>query len=74
MSCVICKGQATAPGLVTVTLERGPVVAVIKLVPASVCQDCGEYTLDLPTTERVLAIGEEAVKHKVEIEVVRYAA
>ena len=74
MTCVICKCASTATGLVTVTLERDQAVIVIKLVPAEVCQDCGEYTLDQSTTERVLAIGEDAVKHRAEVEVVRYAA
>ncbi len=74
MICVICKSSATAPGHTTVTLERDQSVIVIKQVPAEVCQDCGEYTLDQSTTERVLAIGEDAVKQRAEVEVVRFAA
>lgn len=74
MKCVICKSKATAPGFVTVPLERGQSIVIVKKVPAEVCQDCGEYTLDQATTERVLAIVENAVKHQAEVEVVRYAA
>lgn len=74
MKCMICKHGETAPGRVTVTLERAGTVVVIKDVPAEVCQECGEYYLDEATSARVLAMGEEAVRHKAEVEVVRYAA
>ena len=74
MKCVICKHGETAPGSVTVTFEREGTVVVIKAVPASVCQDCGEYYLDEATSARVLAMGEEAVRRRAEMEVVRYAA
>ncbi|MHB8237633.1 MAG: type II toxin-antitoxin system MqsA family antitoxin [Acidithiobacillus ferrivorans] len=46
MQCVICRHSATQPGTVTVTLERGATVVVIKDVPAEVCSQCGEYYLD----------------------------
>ena len=74
MKCVICKHGETAPGYVTVTLERAGTLVVIKGVPASVCQVCGEYYLDETTSKRVQAMGEEAVRRMAEVEVVRYAA
>ena len=74
MKCVMCKHGETQPGKVTVTLQRGDTVVVIKEVPAAVCQQCGEYYLDDSTTERVLAIAEEAVRHRAEVEILRYAA
>ena len=74
MKCSICKHGETEPGHVTVTLERGNTVVVIKDVPAQVCQDCGEYYLDQATTARLLEQAEGAVRRNVEMEVLRYAA
>jgi YgiT-type zinc finger domain-containing protein len=70
----MCKHGMTQPGKVTVTLHRDETVVVIKEVPADVCQQCGEYYLDEMTTARIMAMAEEAVKHNVEVEVLRYAA
>ena len=69
MDCVICRNGTTAPGEVTVTLERGPSIVLIKHVPAQVCQNCGDYYLDEKTTALVLAQGEEAVSKGAELEV-----
>jgi len=74
MKCVICKTGETEPGKVTVTLQRGDTVVVIKEVPAQVCEDCGEYYLDESVTERVYAQADEAVKRHAEVEILRYAA
>jgi YgiT-type zinc finger domain-containing protein len=64
----------TAPGTVTVTLQRNESVVVIKDVPAEVCDDCGEYYLDEAVTKRIYALAEEAVGRHAEVEVLRYAA
>lgn len=74
MKCVICKQGETQPGMTTVTLTRGEVTVVIKRVPADICENCGEYYLSDETSERVLAMAEEAVKHNQEVEVIQYAA
>jgi YgiT-type zinc finger domain-containing protein len=74
MKCVMCKYGDTQPGKVTVTLHRGDTVIVIKEVPAEVCGQCGEYYVDDTTTARLLAMAEEAVKHRAEVEILRYAA
>ena len=74
MTCVICKTGTMKPGHVTVTLERQNSIIIVKNVPASVCENCGEYTLDDATTERVMQIAEEAIAHNVEVEVLQYAA
>ena len=74
MKCVICKLGETKPGNVTVTLERGETVVIIKGVPAQVCQDCGEYYLEEAVTQKVHAQAEEAVKRNTEVEILRYAA
>ncbi len=74
MRCVICKQGQTAPGYVTATLERAGTVLVIKDVPAQVCAQCGEYYLDEETTQRVLTLGEDAVRHQAEVEILRYVS
>ena len=74
MKCVLCKQGDTAPGMVTVTLQRDSAVIIIKDVPAEVCANCGEYYLSEDITLIVLGIAEESVKKGVEVEIVRFAA
>lgn len=74
MNCLICKTGKTESGTTTVTLERDTTVVVIKDVPAQVCDNCGEYYLSEEVSSRIYALAEEAVKRKVEIEVLHYAA
>ena len=74
MNCLICKTGVTQPGMTTVTLERDTTVIVIKDVPAQVCDNCGEYYLSEEVSSRIYALAEEAIKRKVEVEVLHYAA
>jgi YgiT-type zinc finger domain-containing protein len=74
MTCVICKSGETAPGVTAVVLQRGETTIVIKLVPAEICDTCGEYYLSEETTRRVLELAENAIAQGAEIEVLRYAA
>jgi len=74
MKCVICKTGETHSGKTTVTLQRGRTVAVIRDVPAEICEDCGEYYLDEVTTRRVYVDAEQSVLRHVEVEIQRYAA
>jgi YgiT-type zinc finger domain-containing protein len=61
-------------GCVTVTLQRDQSVIVIKNVPALVCENCGDYTLDEAVTSRIMDVAEQAVSNNAEIEVLQYAA
>lgn len=74
MICIICKTGEMKPGRVTVTLQRNESVIVIKNVPASVCENCGEYTLNEAVTKQVMILAERAVANNAEIEVLQYAA
>lgn len=74
MKCVICKHEQTQLGLVTVTLERGESVVIIKKVPAEICSNCGEYYLISTIAEQVLQKAEVAVNNDAEVEIVKYAA
>jgi YgiT-type zinc finger domain-containing protein len=74
MECTICKSGKMKDGKVTVTLQRNDSIIVIKKVPASVCENCGEYTLTEAVTKKIMAAAEQAVANNAEIEVLQYAA
>ena len=74
MRCVICKEGDTAPGKVTVTLQRGNTVVIVREAPAAVCQNCDEYYLDEAVASKLYRQGEEAVRRNAEVEILRYAA
>jgi YgiT-type zinc finger domain-containing protein len=71
---VICKQGETAPGFVTVTLQRDETTLVFKGVPAEVCENCGEYFLSEAVTAELMRRAEEACANGAEVEVLRYAA
>ena len=74
MKCALCRQSDTSSGKVTVTLERGGTVIVIKEVPAQVCGNCGEYCLSEEITREVLRMAETSVQKGVEVEVMRFVA
>jgi YgiT-type zinc finger domain-containing protein len=71
MDCDLCKVGTTEKGFVTVTLEKGSSIIVIKDVPAEVCTNCGHYYLSEEITEEVLKKGKEAVDKGAELEVIK---
>ncbi len=71
---MICKLGETESGKVTVTLERGGTTLVIKGVPASVCENCGEEYVDEETTARLLRVAEETALEGVQVDVRQYRA
>ncbi len=71
MECSLCKNGNTHPGHVTVTLEKGSTIVLVKNVPAEICENCGHYYLSSSTTQAVLDTGREAVKKGAELEVVK---
>lgn len=74
MRCVICKTGNTSPGIAPVTLQRGETLAVIKEVPAEICDNCAEHYLSEEVTDEVLAMAEAVVVKGAEVEVLRWAA
>lgn len=74
MKCQLCKNGTTNNGNVTVTLERGNTIVVIKNVPADICENCGEYYLEEETTFKILAKAEVAAQNNAEVEILQYAA
>ena len=67
----MCKVGTTEKGFVTVTLEKGSSIILIKDVPAEVCSNCGHYYLSEEITEEVLKKGKEAVDKGAELEVIK---
>ena len=74
MKCVMCRQAETHPGEVTVTLQRGDSTIIFKLVPAEVCENCGDYYLSEAVTEQLLTRAEQAVANGAEVEIRRFAA
>ena len=46
MGCHICKSGTYAPGKITVKIERGSAIILVKEVPAEVCDTCSNYLVD----------------------------
>ncbi|MEX2565924.1 MAG: type II toxin-antitoxin system MqsA family antitoxin [Cyclobacteriaceae bacterium] len=71
MECTLCKTGTTEKGHVTVTLEKGETIVLIKKVPAEVCTNCGHYYLSAEMTQLVLEKGKLANEKGAELEVVK---
>jgi YgiT-type zinc finger domain-containing protein len=69
MKCAMCGGS-TKKGRVTVSIDTGDGVVVVRNVPARVCSQCGEEWIDDKSAERVEQIVDTAKQHKTQIEVV----
>ena len=74
MKCVICRNGEAQPGTATVTLERDGSVLVVKGVPASICENCGEEFLDEAVSSHLLEMGEESVRNGEKVNVRDYVA
>ncbi|MEO8886595.1 MAG: type II toxin-antitoxin system MqsA family antitoxin [Mucilaginibacter sp.] len=69
MECTLCQVGNTEKGKVTVTLERGDSIVLIKDVPAEVCTNCGHYYLSEEISRLVMEKGNEAIESGAELEV-----
>ena len=74
VKCAICKHGETVPGLATLTLTRDAMTLVVRDVPASVCDNCGEEYVESEITARLLETAERAAKNGVQVEVRNYTA
>ncbi|MCX6351001.1 MAG: type II toxin-antitoxin system MqsA family antitoxin [Bacteroidetes bacterium] len=74
MSCLICKNVTYKNGKVTVKLERGEAIVLIKDVPAEICDTCGNYLLDTKTSTEILDLANDSFKAGAELEVIRLRA
>ena len=74
MKCVICNNGETAPGNITVTLERDGVTLVVRGVPADVCENCGEEYVSRQVTKNLLQKAKEASVQGAHLDVREYVA
>lgn len=74
MKCSVCRQGELRPGHVTVTLERGSSIVVVKNVPAKICGTCGEEYLSAERNRELLKRAESVVSRGVELELLSYAA
>ena len=74
MKCVICRNGEAQPSTATVTLEKDGAVLVVKGIPASICDNCGEEYLDDEVSSHLLAMGENAARAGDKVNVRDYVA
>ena len=71
MNCVLCKADLTK-GRVNHIVDFGEKIIIIKNVPASICEQCGEYYLDTKTAMELESMVDEIKKNKAEVFIVNY--
>jgi len=64
--CAMCGG-ARKPGRTTYTVDRGSGIVVVRNVPATVCDQCGEEWIDNETAQRLERITEEAQQKREQV-------
>ncbi|MDP3013135.1 MAG: YgiT-type zinc finger protein [Candidatus Subteraquimicrobiales bacterium] len=69
--CVLCGGQKVA-GTTTFTTDFGFGVLVIRNVPASVCQKCGEDWVDDNTAQELEKLARKARAAHRQVEIIDY--
>lgn len=71
--CPYCSGQL-APGMATIPFVLGKSVAVIKEVPAEICEACGEPFLGAEATDAVAELLARARAAGAEVTVMTYGS
>jgi YgiT-type zinc finger domain-containing protein len=71
--CPLCGGRLSFE-LATIPFVLGKTVAVIKQVPAEVCDACGEPFLHAEATDVVTSLLEKAFASSAEVSVMTYSA
>lgn len=74
MKCAICRNGHTDEGTITVVLERGESILVIKNVPAHICENCGEEYLNEDINRELLKKAQDAADRGVDLELLKFAA
>lgn len=67
--CPLCGGDRV-PGRVTFTADLGTGVIVIRNVPATVCDQCGEEWIDDATAAGLESMTDDARRRGAQVEVV----
>ena len=71
-TCPSCGGN-TGPGQTTFTAELGFGVVVVRHVPATVCEECGEEWIARAAAANVETLVNQARGRHAEVEVVAYS-
>jgi YgiT-type zinc finger domain-containing protein len=74
MNCLIRKFGIYKPDKITVKLERGKSIVLIKEVPADVCDICGNYLLNQKTTRAALEHANQSFESGAELEITKLKA
>ncbi len=69
MKCLICKHGTPKPGVTNFTVERDGVLVVIRHVPASICEICGEEYFDDSITDELYKQVDGAIKAGQEVSI-----
>lgn len=72
--CSICRQGELQAGLADKALSFEGMTLVVKDVPASICDTCGERYFDAAVTERLLELAREASRAGVVVDVRSYVA
>ena len=71
--CPLCKGKMIN-GVTDLTIRKGKSVVVIEQIPAVVCEQCGEASIDAQTSQKVYVIAERELERGEELEFLKYVA
>jgi YgiT-type zinc finger domain-containing protein len=69
--CPLCKGEKK-PGNVIYTVNIGTGIIIVKDVPASVCNQCGEEWINSKIAKELEKIIESARKQKLQLEIIPF--
>jgi len=67
-------GETKRPSTTTFTLELGGLIVVVKGVPASVCENCGEAHVDEKVATELLKSAERTVMAGARVEIRQYVS
>jgi YgiT-type zinc finger domain-containing protein len=67
--CPLCGGRKKE-GYTTYSADLGVGVIVVRHVPATICEQCGEAWIDPKTAQRLETVSNEARSKKTQVEVV----
>jgi YgiT-type zinc finger domain-containing protein len=74
MKCSACRSPNLKPGTATVMSEREGRVAIVRDVPALLCEQCGEEYFDINVSQTVYDISERIFARGKDVEITKFAA
>lgn len=73
MLCPICKSNMEK-GTTELTFRRGKSVVIVEAVPALVCQQCGEASIENTVAQQAYYLAENEIKRGVSLEFLKFKA